>query len=65
MEEPGFKINLINDDLQRKLLHKFGIDHQTIIAMEELAELQKAFSKAARYLTDMKFVPESDKYVRK
>lgn len=42
---------LLDDKHQRKVLDYYGIEHQSLIAMEELSELQKAISKAARYVT--------------
>lgn len=41
---------LIDDKHQLKVLDYYGIEHQSLIAMEELSELQKAISKAARYV---------------
>lgn len=41
---------LIDDKHQIDVLHFYGIKHQSLIAMEELSELQKAISKAARYV---------------
>lgn len=41
---------LIDDRHQLKVLDYYGIEHQSLIAMEELSELQKAISKAARYV---------------
>ncbi|MDX8417389.1 hypothetical protein [Absicoccus intestinalis] len=42
---------LLDDKHQLKVLDYYGIEHQSLIAMEELSELQKAISKAARYVT--------------
>ena len=42
--------NLIDDKHQLNVLDYYGIEHQSLIAMEELSELQKAISKAARYV---------------
>ena len=41
---------LLDDKHQLKVLDYYGIEHQSLIAMEELSELQKAISKAARYV---------------
>jgi NTP pyrophosphatase (non-canonical NTP hydrolase) len=54
----------IDDDMQCKMLNKFGIDHQSIIAMEELSELQKAISKASRYIKNTKFDSSNNRYIR-
>lgn len=42
---------LLDDKHQLKVLDYYGIEHQSLIAMEELSELQKAISKAARYVS--------------
>lgn len=42
--------DLIDDMHQINVLDYYGIEHQSLIAMEELSELQKAISKAARYV---------------
>ncbi len=34
---------------QHKMIEKFGVDRQSLIAMEECAELQQAISKMARF----------------
>lgn len=56
---------LLDDEHQLKVLDYYGIEHQSLIAMEELSELQKAISKAARYvnLYDIDH-PSHDPYLR-
>ena len=39
----------VNRDTTIKVLQELGIDRQSLVAVEELAELQKAITKAVRY----------------
>lgn len=56
---------LIDDKHQLKVLDYYGIEHQSLIAMEELSELQKAISKAARYVSIYDIDrPSHDQYLR-
>ena len=38
----------IDTDLQEIVLNRFGIEHQSLVAVEELSELQKAITKLYR-----------------
>lgn len=44
-----------------KLIKKNGIERQSIVAMEECSELQKAISKALRYEQGDKFVADNQR----
>ena len=57
--------DLIDDRHQVDVLHFYGIKNQSLIAMEELSELQKAISKAARYVRVHELdQPSHDPYLR-
>ncbi|MGN8807780.1 hypothetical protein ACTNED_00710 [Absicoccus porci] len=56
---------LLDDKHQLKVLDCYGIEHQSLIYMEELSELQKAISKAARYVSIYDIDrPSHDPYLR-
>ena len=44
-----------------KLIEKNGIERQSIVAMEECSELQKAISKALRYEQGDRFVADNQR----
>lgn len=38
----------IDDEINKKTMDRYGIERQSLVAMEELSELQKAISKLVR-----------------
>ena len=38
----------IDDEINKKTMYRYGIERQSLVAMEELSELQKAISKLVR-----------------
>lgn len=51
--------DLIDDKHQLNVLDCYGIKHQSLVAMEELSELQKAIRRAARYVRVHELDPHS------